>query len=92
MNKYKIYYYKERKGYILIDEFSVRTIYDPKKYLKSMPTLGERRCRKILRTISPDVMLDKAKVMIEDMQTGKTHEQYIYKANTIIDNLGTTEM
>lgn len=85
MNKYKIYYYKDRKGYILIDEFSVRNIYDPKKYLRPMPTLGERKCRRILRTISPDSPIDKANVVIEDVETGKTHEQFIYKANTIID-------
>lgn len=84
MNKYKIYYYKDRKGYILIDEFSVRNLYDPVFYRRPMPTLGERKCRKILRMISPDYPIDKASVIVED-EKGNRHSQYIYKANTIID-------
>ncbi len=82
--RYRIYLYKQRKGYQLIEELNVRNTYDQKIWHKPMPTIGEHKCRKILNKISPELKVNEITVLIENVETGDKHIQTINRSGTII--------
>ena len=85
MNRYKIYFNEGRKGYKLIDEISVRNLYENRFWFKPMPTIGERKCREIIRKIYPNyTSADGILVVFENVDTGERHSQNIYRNGTII--------
>lgn len=82
--RYRIYLYKKRKGYQLIEELNVRNTYEQKYWHKPMPTIGEHKCKKLLDKISPDCKVNEVSVLIENVETGDKHTQNIYRDGTII--------
>ena len=84
MKRYKIYHYDKHEGYQLVDEINVRTIYDNVFWHKSVPTIGERKCKQILKKIHPWNKVDGIPLMFEDVETGKKHTQNIYRNGTIV--------
>ena len=85
---YRIYRYHKLNGYELVEELNVRKTYDNKRFCKPMPTIGEVTCRRLLKKISPWNPVDKTEVKFENMLTGKSHIQELYKGGTVIIEKG----
>ena len=84
MKRYKVYHYNNLKGYELIDEINVKRLYDNRFYHKPVPTIGERKCKEILKKIRPWFPADGIMVMFEDVETGTKYVQPIHRNGTII--------
>lgn len=84
MKRYKIYHYNQLEGYQLIDEINVRTIYDNVFWHKPVPTIGERKCKQILKKVHPWMNVDGIPLMFENVETGRKHVQEIHRNGTII--------
>ena len=82
--KYRIYHYDNRNGYELVEELNVRNSYDSKFWHRPMPTIGERKCKQILKNLYPWMQADNIPVLIENVETGFKHEQRLYRNGTII--------
>lgn len=82
--RYKIYLYKPRKGYELIEELNVRNTFEPRRWRKPMPTIGEKRCREIIKKISSNVKTESVTVLIENVKTGNKHTQELNRNGTVI--------
>lgn len=69
----------------LIYECNVRSLYDSKFYFRNIPTLSAKRCREILNIISPHFKIHSESVVIEEVETGYTGVQNIYRNGTILN-------
>ena len=54
-------------------------------YFRSMPVLGEKRCKEILSIVSPDFKLTSAILVFEWVDSGYTGVQCLHKAGTILN-------
>ncbi len=82
--KYRIYLYNKFKGYELVEELNVRNSYDSAFFHRPMPTIGERKCKDLLKKMYPWIQSDGVQVLVENVKTGKKHTQNIYRRGTII--------
>lgn len=82
--KYKIYQHKFRKGYVLIEELNVRNVYDSRFWHRPMPTIGDRKCKEILKKMYPHMKADGVLVLIENVKTGETYTQKLHRNGTIL--------
>lgn len=82
--RYKIYHYRPRKGYELVEELNVRNSFEPSHWRKPMPTIGERKCREIIRKMCPNLKTEGVTVLIENVKTGNRHTQTLDWNGTVI--------
>lgn len=69
----------------LIGTYNVRNVYDSGFYFRNMPTLSAKRCREILNIVSPDYKIESATLVFENVETGHTGVQKIYRNGTILN-------
>ena len=84
--RYKIYFYNIWRGYELIEELNVRNMFEPSFYRRPMPTIGDKKCRKILKKVSPWYPIESESFLIENVDTGHKHMQKIYAKGTVISD------
>lgn len=80
----KVRIYKKTGGEP-VGEYITRNVFEDSFYHREMPSLTARQCREILDSISPDIKLNSERFVIEDMSTGHTGGQGIYRKGTILN-------
>lgn len=69
----------------LIGTYNTRNAYDSTFYFRNMPTLSARTCRDILNTISPNYKIDSELLVFENIKTGHTGSQKVFRNGTILN-------
>lgn len=69
----------------LIGTYDVRSSYDDIFYFRNMPKLSAKRCREILNIVSPNYKIESETLVIENVDTGYTGYQKIYRNGTILN-------
>lgn len=69
----------------LLVEYNVRSSYESTFYHRNMPTLSAKRCRQILDTVSPHFKVESELFTFENVKTGYTGMQKIYRQGTILN-------
>lgn len=80
--KIKIFTVGKKK---LVGEYNVRSVYEGSFYHRNMPVLSARRCREILNTVYPNFKAESALFVIENVETGYTGSQNIYRKGTVLN-------
>ena len=69
----------------LIGEYNVKSVYDSRFYHRNMPTLSAKRCREILNAVCPHFKVESELFVIENVKTGYTGIQKIFRNGTILN-------
>lgn len=69
----------------LIGTYNVRSSYDSSFYFRNMPTLSAKRCREILNIVSPNHKIESETLIFENVETGYTGVQKVYRNGTILN-------
>lgn len=80
--KINIYTLEKEK---LIGTYNVKNSYESTFYHREIPTLSAKRCREILNSVSPNYKIDYETFVIENVDTGYSGIQKIYRRGTILD-------
>ena len=68
-----------------IGEYRVKSVYESTFYHKNMPILSAKSCREILNKVYPHFKADKELFVFENVDTGYTGVQHIYRRGTILN-------
>lgn len=69
----------------IAENLKVKSAYDDKFYKRNMPTLSARRCKMILNKLYPHFKADGVELILEDVKTGYTGAQNLYRNGTILN-------
>ena len=69
----------------LAENIRVNNYYDDRFYKRNMPTLSGKRCRDILNKLYPHFKADSTMLIFEEVKTGYTGIQTLYRNGTILN-------
>lgn len=69
----------------LIGTYNVKKVYDSSFYHRNMLTLSAKRCSEILNAISPNYKIESELLVFENVETGYTGTQKVYRNGTILN-------
>ena len=69
----------------LAENIRVNSCYDDRFYKRNMPTLSGKRCKTILNKLYPHFKAEKEMLVFEDVKTGYTGLQTLYRNGTILN-------
>ena len=69
----------------LIGEYNLRSTFEGTFYHRNMPTISAKRCKKILDSVCPHMKIESEMFVLENVKTGHTGIQSIYRNGTIIN-------
>ena len=68
----------------IAENIKVKSVYSD-VYYRNMPTLSAKRCRDILNRLYPHFKADNTTLVFEDVKTGYTGLQTLYRRGTILN-------